>query len=140
MTLYRHTALARGKGPERRTRLRPFSAKTVAARPEHDRVRAEVFERDGWTCRVKGRGYAIPCFGPPTVHHLRKSSGGGAYTLANLICLCAHHNEAVERFPDWSEEVGLAERGLQIPQETWRKLFLARLAASPEVGSGPWIP
>ncbi len=121
----------------KRTRLASASPKTIAARPSRAAVRQEVFERDGG-CRLFGRVYA-PCFGPPTPHHLRKASDSGRYTTANLICLCSHHNEEVERFPAWANEVGLVERGLRAPEETWRRLFLARLAASPEVGSGPWV-
>lgn len=128
--LHRRTALARGRKP-----LPAASRKTIAARPEKDRVRAEVFDRDG-RCRLLGRGYSA-CYGPPTVHHLRKASDNGDYSTTNLICLCAHHNGEVECFPAWAVELGLAERGRQTPEETWRRLFLARLAASPEVGSGP---
>lgn len=132
----KRVALARGKGPERRTRLRPFSAKRLRDRPRRDRVREAVFARDGG-CRMAG--HPTTCAGPLTPHHLRKSSDCGKYEESNLIGLCAWHNGTwVEGHPIEAEAMGLAERGLQTPETTWLRLFLCGLSASPEVGSGPW--
>lgn len=59
-------------------------------------MRAEVFARDGYRCRLEGVKGAGPCFGVLTFHHRRKSGQGGQYTVANGAALCAGHNERLE--------------------------------------------
>ena len=97
----------------KRTALRPMSAKRRALGPAHAVIREAVFARDGhrcWVEKVALQGYCGPCFGGLTVHHLKKASAGGEYTLENLLSLCARHNGWVEENPDKSFQLGLVQR------------------------------
>jgi len=89
--------------------LAPLGAKRRAQRSERDEVRTAVFDRDGWECRLATLDYGR-CRGPLTPHHLRKASAGGAYSVANLVALCAHHNTFVEDFPDIGRRIRLVVR------------------------------
>ena len=94
--------------------LRPMSRKRRAELPERAKVRHEVFARDGFRCQVAPHGLELdpphrPCFGHLTVHHRRKASQGGGYTLANLVSACCHHNDLIEadaEFAHWAWSVG----------------------------------
>lgn len=92
--------------------MRAVSKKRARLIRAEDRpaVRAAVFARYGWRCVLGG---FTPCFGPLTPHHRRKSGQGGAYTEANLVALCAHHNEQIEADPVLAEVA--RDRGLTIP-------------------------
>lgn len=72
-------------------------------------VRAAVFERDGG-CLL---AHHSPCFGVLTPHHRRKAGQGGAYTEANLVALCAAHNDQLEADADlaaYARSIGLVLR------------------------------
>ncbi len=81
----------------------------------HDKsyVRYQVFNRDGWSCRMHAEG----CFGDLTVHHLRKASQGGTYTPENLITLCAYHNGWVEDHPIAAHERGMVVKSWEESKE-----------------------
>jgi hypothetical protein len=93
----------------------PLPAESIRRRSERrDRahVRAVVFTRDDYRCRLAGIAVPDvgPCWGPLTPHHLRKASQGGAYTADNLVALCAGHNCWVEDHPDTAHRLGLVRR------------------------------
>lgn len=100
----------------KRSRLSPMSKKRRASLAERERVRLEVFERDGGCMfTTYAKGHELPdgagwCRGPLTPHHIRKASQGGAYTPENLTTLCAFHNGWVEDFPDLAHRMGLVLR------------------------------
>lgn len=73
------------------------SAKKAAERATEAETRLRVFQRDRG-CVLAGLD-DTRCLGAMTPHHRRKASAGGAYSLANLITLCAWHNGAVEDHP-----------------------------------------
>lgn len=79
----------------KRTRLRFISDKRKASAPERDAVRQQVFARDGWRCQLSSDW----CHGPLTPHHRRKANSRGAYVEANLVTLCAGHNDDIEDLP-----------------------------------------
>lgn len=94
--------------PKARKRLRPISDKRRDTFAERDRIRAEVFERDDYRCRLTAIG--TPCFGPLTPHHVRKASAGGSYSPDNLLSACAHHNGWIEDHPIAAAALGLVIR------------------------------
>lgn len=67
------------------------------AEENRPQVRASVFARDRYRCRLAGHG---PCMGILTPHHRRKESQGGAYTVENLATVCSWHNERLEADAD----------------------------------------
>lgn len=64
-----------------------------------DEIRQAVFDRDG-RCLLADLPGAGRCFGHITVHHRRKAGQGGAYTMANLVSGCSHHNDELEADAD----------------------------------------
>lgn len=102
----------------KRSRLSPMSKKRRASLAERERVRLEVFQRDGFCmfwAHTQGMTTAemakLPsCAGPLTPHHLLKASAGGPYTAANLLTLCSRHNVFVEEAPDLCWRMGLVIR------------------------------
>lgn len=95
--------------------MRRESAKHRARRLAEDRpsVRAAVFARDGYRCRLADVDGAGRCFGGLTFHHVRKESQGGVYTVDNGASLCAHHNDELEANADLAaiaRRLGLVER------------------------------
>jgi 5-methylcytosine-specific restriction endonuclease McrA len=89
----------------RRNPLRRVSAKKMAEVRAHDEIRLRVFARDDYTCQWP---LAEPaCWGPLSVHHLRKASQGGKYTEENLTTLCVRHNDHVEDEPALARSLGL---------------------------------
>ena len=120
--------LRRGKPLRRRSQKREDAAEEEAL------VRLAVFVRDRWGCRLASLG---GCWGDPTPHHLRKAHEGGPYSLENLICLCVGHNRWVEDHPPEARRLGLVERGLETPADTWMTLHRSGLAAAPYPGAGP---
>lgn len=107
-----------------------MSKKRRASLPERERVRLEVFERDGGRCqfwfvvdealeRITGDELCeLPmCFGVLTPHHLMKS-WKGPYIAENLLTLCVRHNKYVEEEPDLCYRLGLTIRnGDPLPWE-----------------------
>ena len=73
-----------------------------------------VYMRDQQTCRLRmTRWMGSPaCYGPLTVHHIRKEGQGGPYVPLNLVSLCAWHNDWLETADGarWGEERGLVAR------------------------------
>jgi 5-methylcytosine-specific restriction endonuclease McrA len=85
-----------------------MSAKRRRALAGRADVRAAVFARDDWRCRLHGFTLAGACFGPLTPHHVVKSSQGGAYSLDNLVTLCSSHNDRLEA------DAGLARLAVEL--------------------------
>ena len=82
------------------------SAKRADRRPVEERLFLAILERDGG-CVVAGEPWVDgihECSGPNTPHHRRKQSGGGEWTMRNLVVLCAGANTDVEDFPGWVRE------------------------------------
>lgn len=94
----------------KRGAIRSVSARRAAQADHRNKVRFEVFHRDDWRCQLRD-GSAGQCFGPLTVHHLRKASQGGKYEASNLVTLCARHNDWVEDEPAKAYAMGLVIRG-----------------------------
>lgn len=116
----------------KRTDLRPKSAKKAKADRLKPPIRAALYKRDGG-CVLAGaelvHDRVPPCFGGPTPHHMRKEKHGGDYNLANLVTLCAGHNDWVETEPILSWKLGLVCRSGEILDECWRKMRAAGLVA-----------
>lgn len=97
-------------GLKRSGRIKPMSDKRRAELPAEAAVRAAVFERDGYRCRIKpllkGTRWER-CWGRLTAHHLKKDGQGGGYTMENLISACAGHNDWVEDHPALAKQLGL---------------------------------
>ena len=124
----KRTELERNPGQarawERRSR-RPLPVKSRRRRTGKtgtDKVRAEVFDRDGG-CMLQGIGPA--CLGRLTYHHRRKAGAGGAYTPDNGVALCVRHNLLVEDEPGMFVGDGhLADLGLVVREgdPEWERL------------------
>lgn len=91
-----------------------MSKKRRDSAPLRAAVREEVFERDGYVCQLAAyRDQAGSCFGPLTLHHKKKASQGGAYSVANGVALCSSHNCRLEAEADLAalgERLGLVIR------------------------------
>lgn len=87
-------------GHRRRHRAKPLRRRSPMLSPSERDVRQSVFERDGFTCQLRGVPGAGDCYGPLTPHHRRKASQGGPCTAANLATLCRHHNDQLEARAD----------------------------------------
>lgn len=111
----------------RRTRLKPRSEKKIAADALKPPVREAVFRRDNYRCLMAGRFELGDCLGPMTPHHLRKDGQGGAYSVENLVTLCAHHNAAVEWQADTAWALGLVQRNGDSIEECWSRMRFAGL-------------
>lgn len=107
----------------RRQRLAPISARRRNERDERRAVRDEVYGRDGYACQVAAR-VEDPgrCYGPITPHHRRKASQQGAYTAANLVTVCAHHNERLEADPDLAARARAAGLVVRPGDPEWETL------------------
>lgn len=66
-------------------------------------VRAEVFARDRYRCRIQAPGCTGRADDP---HHLRKQSQGGVDAAWNLVAACRSCNEWVEREPAEARRLG----------------------------------
>jgi hypothetical protein len=78
----------------------------LSTQSDRRKVRAAVHARDRGCVLQVVRPHA--CFGGPTVHHLKKASRGGSYTLGNLVELCAWANCTwVETHVDEATALGL---------------------------------
>jgi hypothetical protein len=93
----------------KRKPLRAKSEKRAAQRPHEEAVIEAVYVRDGGCILRTYEGHV--CGGKrQTPHHLQKQSAGGAWSLENVVCLCAAGNGAVEDDPPWARIVGLVVR------------------------------
>lgn len=113
----------------KRTRLKPMSAKRRAGAAEGAKIRRQVFARDRFRCLLEGHPGVPRCHGPITPHHMRKAGQGGAYTMVNLVTLCAGHNDWLEEADGarFGEEVGLVIRRGRTHEEAWALLIRAGL-------------
>lgn len=113
----RSKPLGRSKSIDRGDRVLPPSKLRARPLPEQERarrldVRRAIVARDRGCllALVPGAG---DCFGGLTPHHRRKASDQGAYNEANLVCLCAGHNDRLESDADLAaigRELGLVVR------------------------------
>lgn len=126
--MLRRTELKRGEplkaDPEKtrawldrtRKRLPMMSEKRKAELPVRRGVREAVFARDGFRCRIApllitaGFHSTSQCHGPLTPHHLKKASGGGEYTEANIVTACLFHNDLMENEPIIAEKINMVIR------------------------------
>jgi len=106
-SLKRDTAKALAFANKGRT-LRKVSTPRAKLNRERREIRERVFVRDGYRCQANWP--ATECFGPLTVHHLKKASAGGTYTEGNLVTTCSHHNSLIEDFPITAQSLGLVIR------------------------------
>jgi len=115
----------------KRTRINAMSEKRRARQEEGAKVRQQVFQRDRFRCLLDGRPHpTVPrCHGPATVHHMRKAGQGGAYSMVNLVTLCAGHNDWLEEADGarFGEAVGLVIRRGTTHDEAWAALEQAGL-------------
>lgn len=121
------------EGPRRaRKRLPARSAKRVKADRAKPEIRRAVFDRDGWTCRLKDTTdvLAHSCSGL-TVHHLLKASQGGEYTEENLVTLCSVANDLIEDHPQRAWELGLVVRQGESTADAWVRMTAAGLVSPP---------
>lgn len=58
---------------------------------EYRRFVRQVFEADGWRCKVCGMIAPLQC------HHVVKRSHGGSDELKNCVSVCARCHENIER-------------------------------------------
>ena len=79
------------------------SAKKAAERQAEADIRLRVFQRDR-RCVLSVLDDTHRCLGPLTPHHRRKASSGGAYSLLNLISICARGNGDIEDRPAYYRE------------------------------------
>lgn len=74
-----------------------------AQRATEAEIRLRVFQRDR-CCILRALDRTHRCVGPLTPHHRRKAGAGGAYSMANLVTLCAGGNVDVEDRPAFYRE------------------------------------
>jgi hypothetical protein len=116
----------------KRTRLKPRSAKKIAADKLKPAIRESLYRRDGGRCAlaVTRHDGVPPCFGRWTPHHLRKDGQGGEYNLVNLATLCAGHNDWVESgSPNLAHRLGLVCRNGDTLDECWERMRANGLVA-----------
>ena len=117
--LRRDSAGVRRFAASRRKPLRSKSEKRAAQRDHELAVSDAVVRRDGG-CILRSLA-SHRCGGPLTVHHLRKQSAGGRWTLDNCVCLCASANTMVEDDPPWGRWLGLVVRYDIPPAVAWQR-------------------
>lgn len=115
----------------RRSRLRPVSARRASESIARGEVRRAVFARDNLRCLLAGQPSTPACFGILTPHHLRKSGQGGPYELANLVTLCAFHNDWLETATGagYGQSTGLVIRRGYDVDWAWSTMRAAGLVA-----------
>jgi hypothetical protein len=110
-----------------------MSARRAAASIGRGDVRRAVYTRDGHRCLLAVPGSGQPgvprCIGPLTPHHLRKSAQGGPYSEANLVTLCAGHNDWLETATGagYGQAVGLVIRRGSDTDWAWTTMRAAGL-------------
>ena len=107
-------------GEYRLVREPPEPGEYQFSRPLSQRLRAQVRERNGYTCQMCGAGAGDPDEGDPSrtvrlhVGHIKDRSLGGEDTLANLRALCSTCNEGakniVQEPPSWAWLLGQIRR------------------------------
>ena len=120
--------LDRGKGLARTGGPKP-KPKPKAQRDAEAEVRRIVFARDGGC--LMARIEPEECYGRLTMHHLRKASQGGEYTVENGVTACCHHNEAVEMDPPRYRRLGLVVTNAIPPEEALARRVAAGLGPLP---------
>lgn len=116
----RSTRKNRTSLPARRRSLKAKPLDPVEKARRAD-VREAVFRRDGYRCRLERAAGEVdgewidagPCHFGLTPHHVHKDGQGGAYDEANLVTLCAHHNDEIEanpRLARLARSLGLVKR------------------------------
>lgn len=106
----RKTRLNRGtKRLERRVRIKQISAKRARLLRLRREVRAEVLERDGYTCQAREVLPDIACSGRLDVHELvRRSQWSEGWLYAsNCVAVCRNHHRFVTTHPEVGHAVGL---------------------------------
>lgn len=104
-------ALPPRRKPLKRTAIKRKPAKSSTRKPSRrsataprvdwkEPIRAEVFRRDGYRCRLERVPGAGRCSGPISYHHRRKGGQGGGYTVENGATLCVGHNDRLEADAD----------------------------------------
>ena len=78
--------------------LRSRGRQKEAERAAERAIRERVFARDR-RCVLDVVDPSHKCNGPLTPHHRRKASSGGAYSMANLISVCASGTGDIEDRP-----------------------------------------
>ncbi len=117
----------------KRSRLRSVSAKRAAARVAAEPLVQQVFYRDRGCVLVEHQAVAGQCLGRLTPHHLRKAGQGGAWTLPNLVALCARHNGWIENHPDLAHDMGLVIRTGETYTDAWAAMRRAGIPAGAEI-------
>lgn len=111
---------------KRSAHLRARSTKRAAADRATAALRAEVA---AMPCLLAGYPGWPPCAGRGTPHHLHKQGQGGPTTRANLVPLCAFHNDRVEDEPYEARMLGLVVCRSITPDEARARRVAAGLAA-----------
>lgn len=115
--------------------LKPGEYRLAAAPPENyqfarsisNRIRAQVLERNGYTCQMCGAGAGEPDPQNPArpvrlhVGHILDKSHGGADILSNLRTLCSACNQGAQNLtqepPSWTYLLGQVRRASIDDQE-----------------------
>ncbi|HEY3484295.1 MAG TPA: hypothetical protein VGK49_02875 [Ilumatobacteraceae bacterium] len=106
----KRSSIKRGtKRLQRHTPLRKMSAKRARLLKLRRAVRAEVLERDGFTCQAREVLPDIACEGRLDVHELvRRSQWSEGWLYApNCKTVCRAHHEFVTARPEVGHAVGL---------------------------------
>ncbi len=129
MSLPRRTPIKRTAWRPKRKAIKARSDKKIASDALKPAVRESLWCRDGGQCALSlCRIDGVPsCFGGPTPHHIRKDGQGGEYNLANLVTLCAGHNDWVECDPILAWMLGLVCRSGEVLDECWGRMRAAGL-------------
>lgn len=99
----KRTPQPRNAKPPKRSRIKPKPRKN----PMPPGRREEIFERDGFACRLCAMALTAGPGQPDSghVHHIKKLSHGGGHEPANLLLLCnfdhlirVHHQGARKDF------------------------------------------
>ena len=108
----------------------PERGEYVFSSPISARMRAQVLERNGYTCQMCGAGAGDPDDLHPGrkvrlhIGHIQDRIHGGPVTLANLRALCSTCNQGakdmVQEPPSWSWLLGQIRRA---PEDTQRRVM-----------------
>lgn len=134
--LRRSKPLARAYHQAPRRALPAKSRQRIAEADPNALVRAAVFARDGYRCRL----WTVDTHDQHpgvTFHHLRKAGQGGAYTAENGIALCGSCNVWVEDEPLEAWRLGLVQRAGETIKVVWARLHRHGLSSGPQPGSPP---
>lgn len=94
----------------KRTRLKPFSNKTISEFDERKVVREKVLARDTYTCQAKWVVKWIECSGPLDVDEIIPRGRGGDYLdIDNCQTLCRLHHRWKHDNPAEAERLGFTK-------------------------------